>query len=90
MGIPAGRRRGALLSDGSMARSVSVFSPLEEAVGSSCVPTSGSLPSRLNEAAVRQRQPRKLGSDPLCCSVKLSVPSRTHSAWTGGSTTPSR
>lgn len=59
--IPADGRRGALLSDGSMARSVSVFSPLVDTLGSDqCVPTSGSLPSRLSEATVRQHQPWKL------------------------------
>lgn len=40
-----------------MARSVSVFSPLEETLGNNCVPTSGSLPSRLNEATVGQHEP---------------------------------
>lgn len=37
-----------------MARSVSAFGPLEEGPRiNRCVPTSGSLPSRLNEASVR-------------------------------------
>uniref|UniRef100_A0A0F8ATS8 C-myc promoter-binding protein n=1 Tax=Larimichthys crocea TaxID=215358 RepID=A0A0F8ATS8_LARCR len=44
--IPTDRRQGS-----PMARSVSAFGPLEEAPRlNRCVPTSGSLPSRLNEA----------------------------------------
>lgn len=51
--IPADRRQGALSSGTPMARSVSVFSPLEETLQMNhCMPTSGSLPSRLNETTV--------------------------------------
>ncbi|KAM9409839.1 C-myc promoter-binding protein-like [Pholidichthys leucotaenia] len=49
--IPTDRRQGLLSSGATMARSVSAFGPLEETTRfSCCVPTSGSLPSRLNEA----------------------------------------
>uniref|UniRef100_H2UR89 DENN domain containing 4A n=1 Tax=Takifugu rubripes TaxID=31033 RepID=H2UR89_TAKRU len=62
--IPTGCRQGALFPDGSMARSVSVFSPLEETLrNNNCVPTSGSLPSRLDEAA-----------DPLSMDWRLHNP----------------
>uniref|UniRef100_UPI0037E766CA C-myc promoter-binding protein-like n=1 Tax=Semicossyphus pulcher TaxID=241346 RepID=UPI0037E766CA len=48
--IPTDRREGALSPGGPMARSVSAFGPLEETSRPRrCVPTSGSLPSRLNE-----------------------------------------
>ncbi|KAM7405735.1 hypothetical protein PAMP_000162 [Pampus punctatissimus] len=48
--IPAERRQGALSPGAPMARSVSAFGPLDEASRlNHCVPTSGSLPSRLNE-----------------------------------------
>ncbi|CAG12501.1 unnamed protein product [Tetraodon nigroviridis] len=72
--IPTERWRGALLSAGAMARSVSVFGPLGDALGDedAGVPTSGSLPSRLNEAAVRR--PPKSGWDPGLGSVKVSGP----------------
>ncbi|KAM4592869.1 C-myc promoter-binding protein-like isoform 4-T4 [Odontesthes bonariensis] len=48
--IPTERRQGGLSSGAPMTRSVSVFGPLEEAPQvNRCVPTSGSLPTRLNE-----------------------------------------
>ncbi|XP_074521938.1 C-myc promoter-binding protein-like isoform X2 [Halichoeres trimaculatus] len=48
--IPTDHRQGALSPGGPMARSVSAFGPLEETSRPRrCVPTSGSLPSRLNE-----------------------------------------
>ncbi|XP_034754922.1 C-myc promoter-binding protein-like isoform X7 [Etheostoma cragini] len=48
--IPSERRKGALSPGAPMARSVSAFGPLDEASRPNrCVPTSGSLPSRLNE-----------------------------------------
>ncbi|XP_032378374.1 C-myc promoter-binding protein isoform X6 [Etheostoma spectabile] len=48
--IPSERRKGALSPGAPMARSVSAFGPLDEASQlNRCVPTSGSLPSRLNE-----------------------------------------
>ncbi|XP_060913426.1 C-myc promoter-binding protein-like isoform X3 [Labrus mixtus] len=48
--IPTDRRPGALSPGGPMARSVSAFEPMEEtSLPRRCVPTSGSLPSRLNE-----------------------------------------
>lgn len=63
--ISTDRRQGALFSDASMARSVSVFNPLEETLrNNNCVPTSGSLPSRLDEATVRQRDSGSLGTNP--------------------------
>ncbi|XP_073320360.1 C-myc promoter-binding protein-like isoform X2 [Pagrus major] len=62
--IPTDRRQGALSPGTPMARSVSVFSPLEEASRlNHCVPTSGSLPSRLNEA-----------TDPLSMEWQLHNP----------------
>ncbi|XP_030614313.1 C-myc promoter-binding protein-like isoform X5 [Archocentrus centrarchus] len=49
--IPIECRQGALSSGAPMARSVSVFGPLDETSRyNCCLPTSGSLPSRLNEA----------------------------------------
>lgn len=63
--IPSDRRRGAPLSGGSMARSISVFCPLVEALGTNGgVPTSGSLPSRLHEASVRRHRPGRFRLDP--------------------------
>ncbi|XP_028330686.1 C-myc promoter-binding protein-like isoform X2 [Gouania willdenowi] len=50
---PSEPRHGALSSASQMARSVSAFEPMEEIMTrrvSHCMPTSGSLPSRLNEA----------------------------------------
>uniref|UniRef100_A0A8C9YW95 DENN domain containing 4A n=1 Tax=Sander lucioperca TaxID=283035 RepID=A0A8C9YW95_SANLU len=48
--IPSEHRKGALDPGAPMARSVSAFGPLDEASRlNRCVPTSGSLPSRLNE-----------------------------------------
>ncbi|XP_039980187.1 C-myc promoter-binding protein-like isoform X2 [Xiphias gladius] len=48
--IPIERRQGALSPGAPMARSVSAFGPLDKASRPNrCVPTSGSLPSRLNE-----------------------------------------
>ncbi|AWP01157.1 putative C-myc promoter-binding protein-like [Scophthalmus maximus] len=48
--IPSDHRQGALSPGGHMARSVSAFGPLDDASRTDrCVPTSGSLPSRLNE-----------------------------------------
>ncbi|CAN9506669.1 unnamed protein product [Ophioblennius macclurei] len=63
--IPADRRQGALSSGAPMARSVSAFGPLDEPPGfNRCgVPTSGSLPSRLNEA-----------TDPLSMEWRLHNP----------------
>uniref|UniRef100_A0A672GX54 DENN domain containing 4A n=1 Tax=Salarias fasciatus TaxID=181472 RepID=A0A672GX54_SALFA len=63
--IPADRRQGALSLGAPMARSISAFDPLDEAPGfSRCgVPTSGSLPSRLNEA-----------TDPLSMEWRLHNP----------------
>uniref|UniRef100_A0A8C5EEG5 C-myc promoter-binding protein-like n=1 Tax=Gouania willdenowi TaxID=441366 RepID=A0A8C5EEG5_GOUWI len=52
---PSEPRHGALSSASQMARSVSAFEPMEEIMTrrvSHCMPTSGSLPSRLNEATV--------------------------------------
>ncbi|XP_014853037.1 PREDICTED: C-myc promoter-binding protein-like isoform X3 [Poecilia mexicana] len=50
--IPTDRRQGALSSGGPMTRSVSAFGPMEEESQlSHHLPTSGSLPSHLNEAA---------------------------------------
>ncbi|XP_049910663.1 C-myc promoter-binding protein-like isoform X2 [Epinephelus moara] len=49
--IPSERRQGSLSPGAPMARSVSAFGPLDEASRvNRCMPTSGSLPSRLNEA----------------------------------------
>ncbi|XP_035991836.1 C-myc promoter-binding protein isoform X4 [Fundulus heteroclitus] len=49
--IPTERRQGALSSGGPMTRSVSAFGPMEEeSQFSHHLPTSGSLPSHLNEA----------------------------------------
>uniref|UniRef100_A0A3B3V644 DENN domain containing 4A n=1 Tax=Poecilia latipinna TaxID=48699 RepID=A0A3B3V644_9TELE len=49
--IPTDRRQGALSSGGPMTRSVSAFGPMEEESQlSHHLPTSGSLPSHLNEA----------------------------------------
>lgn len=51
--IPLERQQGALFSGAAMTRSVSAFGPLEQTSGfSRCLPTSGSLPSCLNEATV--------------------------------------
>uniref|UniRef100_A0A8C4HDV2 DENN domain containing 4A n=1 Tax=Dicentrarchus labrax TaxID=13489 RepID=A0A8C4HDV2_DICLA len=51
--IPSDRRKGASSPGAPMARSVSAFGPLDEGSRlNRCVPTSGSLPSRLNEATV--------------------------------------
>ncbi|XP_030269957.1 C-myc promoter-binding protein-like isoform X2 [Sparus aurata] len=62
--IPTDRRQGALSPGTPIARSVSVFSPLEETSRlNHCVPTSGSLPSRLNEA-----------TDPLSMEWQLHNP----------------
>ncbi|XP_035808614.2 C-myc promoter-binding protein-like isoform X8 [Amphiprion ocellaris] len=62
--IPSERRQGALSSGAPMARSVSAFGPLEEPPRfNHCMPTSGSLPSRLNEAA-----------DPLSMEWRLHNP----------------
>nr|XP_046251362.1 C-myc promoter-binding protein-like isoform X3 [Scatophagus argus] len=62
--IRSDRRQGALSSGAPMARSVSAFGPLEEASRlDRCVPTSGSLPSRLNEA-----------TDPLSMDWRLHNP----------------
>ncbi|XP_034470962.1 C-myc promoter-binding protein-like [Hippoglossus hippoglossus] len=62
--IPSGCRQGMASPGAPMARSVSTFNPLEEASRPSrCVPTSGSLPSRLNEA-----------SDPLNMEWRLHNP----------------
>uniref|UniRef100_A0A8K9WNA9 DENN domain containing 4A n=1 Tax=Oncorhynchus mykiss TaxID=8022 RepID=A0A8K9WNA9_ONCMY len=50
--IPTERRQGALSPGSAMVRSVSAFDPMEEPTRlSHNVPTSGSLPSRLNEAS---------------------------------------
>uniref|UniRef100_A0AAX7VQ42 UDENN domain-containing protein n=1 Tax=Astatotilapia calliptera TaxID=8154 RepID=A0AAX7VQ42_ASTCA len=52
--IPVERRQGALSSGAPIARSVSAFGPLDETTRHNCcLPTSGSLPSCLNEATVR-------------------------------------
>lgn len=49
--IPSERRQGSLSPGAPMVRSVSAFGPLDEASRvNRCMPTSGSLPSRLNEA----------------------------------------
>ncbi|XP_069561509.1 C-myc promoter-binding protein-like isoform X2 [Brachyistius frenatus] len=62
--IPAERRQGALSSGAPMARSVSVFGPLDQAAQfNRCVPTSGSLPCRLNET-----------TDPLSVEWRLHNP----------------
>ncbi|GAA6218992.1 C-myc promoter-binding protein-like [Lates japonicus] len=62
--IPTERRQGSLSPGAPMARSVSVFGPLDEASRPSrCVPTSGSLPSRLNET-----------TDPLSMEWRLHNP----------------
>ncbi|XP_045887918.1 C-myc promoter-binding protein-like isoform X1 [Micropterus dolomieu] len=62
--IPTDRRQGALSPGAHMARSVSAFVPLDEASRlNRCVPTSGSLPSRLNETA-----------DPLSMEWRLHNP----------------
>ncbi|XP_070815245.1 C-myc promoter-binding protein-like isoform X9 [Chaetodon trifascialis] len=62
--IPTDRRQGALSPGAPMARSVSAFGPLEETSRlNRCVPTSGSLPSRLNEA-----------TDPLSMEWRLHNP----------------
>lgn len=52
--IPVERRQGARSSGAPIARSVSAFGPLDETTRHNCcLPTSGSLPSCLNEATVR-------------------------------------
>ncbi|XP_062247438.1 C-myc promoter-binding protein-like isoform X2 [Platichthys flesus] len=62
--IPSGCRQGMAPPGAAMARSVSTFNPLEEASRPGrCVPTSGSLPSRLNET-----------SDPLNMEWRLHNP----------------
>ncbi|XP_028257524.1 C-myc promoter-binding protein-like isoform X2 [Parambassis ranga] len=62
--IPTERRQGKLSSGASMARSISAFGPLEEVPQfNHRVPTSGSLPSRLNEA-----------TDPLSMEWRLHNP----------------
>ncbi|XP_044074973.1 C-myc promoter-binding protein-like isoform X3 [Siniperca chuatsi] len=62
--IPTDRRQGALSPGTPMARSVSAFGPLDEASRlNRCVPTSGSLPSRLNET-----------TDPLSMEWRLHNP----------------
>ncbi|XP_075934693.1 C-myc promoter-binding protein-like isoform X4 [Anarhichas minor] len=63
-GIPSERRQGSPSPGAPMARSVSAFGPLDEApLLTRCVPTSGSLPSRLNETA-----------DPLSVEWRLHNP----------------
>uniref|UniRef100_A0A3Q2FJ01 DENN domain containing 4A n=1 Tax=Cyprinodon variegatus TaxID=28743 RepID=A0A3Q2FJ01_CYPVA len=62
--IPKDRRQGALSSGGPMTRSVSAFGPMEEEFHlSHQMPTSGSLPSHLNEA-----------TDPLSMDWQLHNP----------------
>ncbi|XP_047436015.1 C-myc promoter-binding protein-like isoform X2 [Mugil cephalus] len=62
--IPADRRQGGLSCGAPMARSVSAFGPLDEPPRfNRCVPTSGSLPSRLNET-----------TDPLSMEWRLHNP----------------
>uniref|UniRef100_A0A8C4HF77 DENN domain containing 4A n=1 Tax=Dicentrarchus labrax TaxID=13489 RepID=A0A8C4HF77_DICLA len=62
--IPSDRRKGASSPGAPMARSVSAFGPLDEGSRlNRCVPTSGSLPSRLNEA-----------TDPLSMEWRLHNP----------------
>ncbi|XP_069382571.1 C-myc promoter-binding protein-like isoform X5 [Paralichthys olivaceus] len=62
--IPSVGRQGVPSPGAAMARSVSAFNPLEEASRPNrCVPTSGSLPSRLNET-----------SDPLNMEWRLHNP----------------
>lgn len=52
--IPVEHRQGALSSGAPIVRSVSAFGPLDETTRQNCcLPTSGSLPSCLNEATVR-------------------------------------
>uniref|UniRef100_A0A3B4UZF9 DENN domain containing 4A n=1 Tax=Seriola dumerili TaxID=41447 RepID=A0A3B4UZF9_SERDU len=62
--IPPERRQGALSPGAPMARSVSAFGPMDQASRPNrCVPTSGSLPSRLNET-----------TDPLSMEWRLHNP----------------
>uniref|UniRef100_A0A3Q2VQQ1 DENN domain containing 4A n=1 Tax=Haplochromis burtoni TaxID=8153 RepID=A0A3Q2VQQ1_HAPBU len=62
--IPVERRQGALSSGAPIARSVSAFGPLDETTRHNCcLPTSGSLPSCLNEA-----------TDPLSMEWRLHNP----------------
>ncbi|XP_078144118.1 C-myc promoter-binding protein-like [Centroberyx gerrardi] len=62
--IPTERRQGALSPGAPMVRSVSAFSPMENPPRPSrCVPTSGSLPSRLNDH-----------SDPLSMDWRIHNP----------------
>ncbi|XP_053199484.1 C-myc promoter-binding protein-like isoform X1 [Scomber japonicus] len=62
--IPTERRQGSQCPGAPMARSVSAFGPLgETSQHSRCVPTSGSLPSRLNET-----------TDPLSMDWRLHNP----------------
>lgn len=51
--IPTDRQQGTDSLRAPMARSISAFGPMDEpSQPSRCVPTSGSLPSRLNETPV--------------------------------------
>ncbi|XP_041844894.1 C-myc promoter-binding protein-like isoform X3 [Melanotaenia boesemani] len=62
--IPTERRQGGLSSGAPMTRSVSTFGPLEETSQfNRCLPTSGSLPTRLNET-----------TDPLSMEWRLHNP----------------
>ncbi|XP_029935994.1 C-myc promoter-binding protein-like isoform X2 [Myripristis murdjan] len=62
--IPTERRQGALSPGAPMVRSVSAFGPMENPPRlNHCVPTSGSLPSRLNET-----------TDPLSMDWRLHNP----------------
>ncbi|XP_074480224.1 C-myc promoter-binding protein-like isoform X9 [Sebastes fasciatus] len=62
--IPSEHRQGSLSPAAPMARSVSTFGPLDEASRlNRCVPTSGSLPSRLHET-----------TDPLSMEWRLHNP----------------
>ncbi|KAL3993367.1 tripartite motif-containing protein 21 [Sarotherodon galilaeus] len=62
--IPVERRQGALSSGAPIVRSVSAFGPLDETTRHNCcLPTSGSLPSCLNEA-----------TDPLSMEWRLHNP----------------